>query len=120
MIFGDDAHKTYLGCLNCNSYESDSIFNESGTFGHCVELFSENLYCRGIFHKFGDDGMMQRESACSEYSSNPPVIVDQNGRYYGRFSVAGSFGHADSVCNDYGGFQNKEACDLVKAVCTRR
>src|SRR5579864_6235964 len=33
MIFGGMDHKTYLGCLSCNEYASDSLFNSYGNNG---------------------------------------------------------------------------------------
>ncbi len=33
MLFGGEGHKTYLGCLNCNKYASESVFNTYGSFG---------------------------------------------------------------------------------------
>jgi hypothetical protein len=33
MIFGGMDHKTYLGCLSCNEYASDSVFNSYGSNG---------------------------------------------------------------------------------------
>lgn len=33
MIFGGFDHKTYLGCLNCNEYAADSVFNSYGSNG---------------------------------------------------------------------------------------
>jgi len=33
MIFGGLDHKTYLGCLNCNEYATDSVFNSYGNSG---------------------------------------------------------------------------------------
>lgn len=28
MLFGGESHNTYLGCLNCSEYDSDSNFNK--------------------------------------------------------------------------------------------
>src|ERR1700686_673004 len=33
MIFGGIDHKSYLGCLSCNEYASDSVFNSYGSNG---------------------------------------------------------------------------------------
>src|SRR5438874_2063451 len=33
MIFGGQDHRTYLGCLNCSEYATDSVLNRYGTFG---------------------------------------------------------------------------------------
>ena len=116
MIFGGRNHNVYLGCLSCEIYEYDSIFNPSGPYGRC-QLFEDNLYCRGPFQEFGSKGPFQDLSACASGASNPPVIVDKGGNYYGRFSVAGVFSHSDAVCMVFGSFRNPTVCDIVKWVC---
>lgn len=57
-------HDEYLGYLNCDSYDKNSILNEYGTYGN-----EYNSY-----------------SPCNEYSSNPPVVVDKDGNFYGYFT----------------------------------
>jgi hypothetical protein len=120
MIFGDENHKTYLGCLNCPESAIDSIFNKSCQYGNCRSVFSDdNLFCRGPFREFGSSGPFHDFSACSDSASNPPVIVDGEGHYYGRFSIGGVFAHADAVCSTspFSRFKNKDACEIVKWVC---
>jgi hypothetical protein len=120
MIFGDKDHKTYLGCLNCARSAADSIFNKGGPYGHCPGSFSDNLFCRGPFRDFGSSGPFQDLSACGTNASNPPVIVDGDGKYYGRFSIGGPFGHSDSVCSEiFGDFRSKDVCAIVKWVCAQ-
>ena len=64
-LYGGDNHDVYLGCLNCDSYNSNSIWNEYGTYGS------------------------EYNSNCpwNEYGSNPPVVVDKQGNFYGYFTV---------------------------------
>jgi len=116
MVFGGSDHKTYLGCLSCDPSDLDSIFNRAGPYGHCP-IFGDTLFCRGPFNNFGTTGPFQNLSACASGASNPPVIVDESGNYYGRFSVGGPFGHSDSVCTIFGRFRHEAACELVKWVC---
>lgn len=81
MIFGGEDHKTYLGCLNCNEYASDSVFNSYGSHGSAYSTES-------IWNHYSDFGSPYSiHSACNPYASDPPVIVDQNGTYYGRLTV---------------------------------
>lgn len=80
-LYGGQNHDEYLGCLNCNSYDKNSIWNEYGTYG--------NKYSsKSIWNAYGTYG--------SEYSSNspwnayggyPPVVVDSEGNFYGYFTV---------------------------------
>jgi len=81
MIFGGEDHKTYLGCLNCNEYASDSISNAYGHYGSPYSAES----IRNHYSQFGSS--YSTHSACNPYASDPPVIVDQNGTYYGRMTV---------------------------------
>jgi hypothetical protein len=118
MIFGGRDHRTYLGCLSCPRTAPDSIFNSYGEYGHC-RLFSDNLFCRTPFSDFGSRGPLQDLSACSSNASNPPVIVDEDGGYYGRFCIGGTFAHDDAVCSRsiFGKFKNKAACEIVEWTC---
>jgi len=36
QLFGGEDHKIYLGCLNCDDVESNSIWNDVGTYGSDV------------------------------------------------------------------------------------
>jgi hypothetical protein len=81
MIFGGRDHRTYLGCLSCSEYESDSVFNEYGQNG-------SRYASESIWNDYGDFGSLRSEySACNPYASDPPVIVDQEGTAYGRLTV---------------------------------
>jgi len=81
MIFGGLDHKTYLGCLNCNEYATDSVLNSYGNNGSPYSAQS-------IWNHFSEFGSpYSNYSACNSYASDPPVIVDRNGAYYGRLTV---------------------------------
>jgi hypothetical protein len=117
MIFGGRGHHTYLGCLSCPASAPDSILNEHGKYGDCQSAFADNLFCRGPFKEFGSSGPFHDQSACANGASDPPVIVDGDGNYYGRFSVGGPFGHRDAVCGALGKFKNQGTCETVEWVC---
>lgn len=81
MIFGGPEHGVYLGCLNCSQYDPDSVYNEHGSYGSSYSLNS-------IFNAYGEYGSRySNESACNPYASDPPVIVDPYGRFYGRLTL---------------------------------
>src|SRR5262249_3499377 len=81
MLFGGQNHETYLGCLNCSEYARDSIFNE---FGQAGNRYSTN----SIWNAYGQFGSLYSSySACNPYASDPPVIVDAEGSFYGRLTV---------------------------------
>ena len=64
-LYGGENHDIYLGCLTCNDFNSSSIWNEYGTFGN----------------EYND------LSPWNEYGTNPPVVVDKEGNFYGYFTV---------------------------------
>ena len=81
MIFGGADHKAYLGCLNCSEYAMDSVSNKYGQNGS--QYSSES-----IWNQYGEYGShYSSEGACNPYANDPPVIVDQAGKYYGRLSL---------------------------------
>jgi hypothetical protein len=81
MIFGGVDHKVYLGFLNCSEYATDSVFNQYGTYGSQYSATS-------IFNHYNEYGSAySAEGACNKYASDPPVIVDGNGRYYLRLTL---------------------------------
>ena len=81
MIFGGYGHKTYLGCMNCSQYASDSVFNVYGTHGSAYS--SESI--PNHYSEFGSAYSMY--SACNLFASDPPVVVDGNGTFYGRLTL---------------------------------
>jgi hypothetical protein len=78
MLFSDDV---YLGCLDCSSISSDSVCNSIGRYGSSI---SSNSIWNSI-GKYGSS--ISSKSPWNSISSNGPKIVDDNGRFYGRFSI---------------------------------
>jgi len=84
MVFGGPGHKTYLGCLSCSSYSSESLFNSYGNYGSPYSATS-------ILNAYSEYGSSYGAySACNPYASDPPVIVNSGGKYYGRLTVSSS------------------------------
>ena len=80
-IYGGEDHDVYLGCLTCNKYDANSIWNEYGIYGS--KYGSECIWNKyGIY---GSDYSMY--SPWNAYTSTPPVIVDKKGDFYGYFTV---------------------------------
>jgi hypothetical protein len=81
LIFGGDNHDVYLGCINCDKYESSSIWNKYGDHGS-----KYNSEC--IWNKYGDyGGKYSDNSPFNKYASHPPVLVDKDGNFYGYFTA---------------------------------
>jgi hypothetical protein len=81
MLFGGPGHKIYLGCLSCSAYNSESVFNSYGSYGSAYSATS----IANAYSVYGSQ--FSAYSACNPYASDPPVIVDGAGRYYGRLTV---------------------------------
>jgi tetratricopeptide (TPR) repeat protein len=81
MIFGGLDHRTYLGCLNCPSTDSDSVLNTLGLHGST--LSEESIW--NNLSKFGSS--FSEYSSCNEFAKDPPVIVDASGGYLGRLTL---------------------------------
>jgi hypothetical protein len=81
LVFGGSGHQQFLGCLTCSEYASDSIRNEYGRYGSSYSSTS-------ITNEYSEYGSpYSSTSACNEYASDPPVVVDPSGRYYGRLTL---------------------------------
>lgn len=81
MLFGGQNRDVYLGCLSCDEVVADSIWNEVGRFGSEVSSTS-------IWNEVGQYGSEVSDlSPWNELARHPPVIVDQDGRFYGYFTT---------------------------------
>src|SRR3989304_5743095 len=68
VIIAQDSKNTFLGKIT-SSFDSQSIFNEFGTYGN--EFSSSSIW--NEFSKFGND--FNGYSPFNEFSSNPPMII---------------------------------------------
>lgn len=102
MLYGGQGHKQFLGCLNCNEYDSSSVMNSYGNYGSSYSSTS-------ISNSYSEYGSSYSQfSACNRYATNPPVIVDSQGNFYGYFTINQYKPHAikdrnlvawlDSIC----------------------
>ena len=80
-LYGGDNHDVYLGCLNCDSYNSSSIWNAFGTYG---SAFNTN----SIWNQYGKySSDYSSYSPWNAYASDGPVVVDKEGNFYGYFTI---------------------------------
>jgi hypothetical protein len=78
-IIADDG--TFLGTLNENAYDSNSIYNEYGTYG-------SKYNAKSIFNQYGNYGSDYSSlSPFNQYSTSPPGLYDRQGNFYGTLSV---------------------------------
>ena len=80
-LYGGSGHDVYLGCLNCNKYDSSSIWNEYGSYG-------SKYNSKSIWNNYGTYGSKYNtNSPWNSYGNYPPVVVDKEGNFYGYFTV---------------------------------
>lgn len=69
--------KKFLGTINFNKYDTNSLANKYGTYGN---QYSQD----SVFNKYGTYGSQyNNESPFNKYTNTPPVIVDPNGNVVG-------------------------------------
>lgn len=79
-IYSNDK-KTFLGTINFNKYDNDSLANKYGTYG---SQYSQD----SIFNKYGTYGSQySSQSPFNEYTHTPPIILDSNSRIIGKLTV---------------------------------
>jgi hypothetical protein len=79
-IYGGREHDVFLGCLNGSKYDSNSIWNEYGQYGNKYNTNS-------IWNSYGTYGNKYNDlSPWNEYAAYPPVLLDQQGNFYGYFT----------------------------------
>lgn len=80
-LIADDSKHTYLGMLTTNKFDTESVFNEFGTYGNKFNL-------KSIYNEFGTfGGEFSLYSPFNESTLSPPLIVDADGNTVGRLSV---------------------------------
>ena len=80
-IYGGQNHDVFLGCLNCNNYSQNSIWNEYGKYG-------SSYNAKSIWNSYGTYGSnYSAYSPWNSYATYPPVIVDADGGFYGYLTI---------------------------------
>lgn len=79
-IYGGNNYKDYLGKINASKYDSESIWNQYSTYG-------SKYNAKSIWNKYGTYGNpYSTNSPFNDYASNPPILVDTKGAFYGYFT----------------------------------
>ena len=81
MVYGGKKHDVYLGCLNCDAAEPESVFNEFGSYGSPYSPYS--LWNAETTYGSARSPM----SPLNPRATNPPVVKDQHGSFHGYLSV---------------------------------
>ena len=80
-LYGGPNNRQYLGCWSCSSTNSDSIFNDHGSYG---SRYGSN----SIWNQYSQYGSTYASySVCNPYTSSAPILVDGRGGFYGHLTV---------------------------------
>ena len=80
-IYGGSGHKDFLGVINGSKSGQYSIWNALGTYGNKFQTNS-------IWNQYGQYGsQFSNYSPFNQFATEPPVIVDSNGNFYGYFTI---------------------------------
>lgn len=107
QIYGGPLHRDYLGCLNCDRFDVNSVWNGYSPFGW------DNGYANAS-HFSTYRAPQGRYSACDPFAADPPILKDTSGKDYGRLNV--SVTRADSICGPQGA---PSICQTLKAMCAQ-
>jgi len=76
-LYGGADQNQYLGCLNCDNFDKNSIWNKFSDYGNV-------LSSKSIWNTYGNYGSKYGSySPWNAYASYPPAILDQNGNFFG-------------------------------------
>lgn len=81
LIYGGENNEVFLGCLNCDKYDKESIWDFNNEYGSSFGKYS-------IWNKFKDyGGENGNYSPFNKFGNNAPKLVDAKGNFYGYFTV---------------------------------
>ena len=81
LVYGGLNHDVFLGCLNCSRNDSNSVLNTHAIYG------SKNS-ATSILSRNGEYGSrLSGLSPCNPGTSTPPILLDQQGAFYGYLTV---------------------------------
>ncbi|WGK93821.1 MULTISPECIES: hypothetical protein [Flavobacterium] len=81
LIYGGEDYSVYLGCINCDKFDKESIWDYTSPYG---SPFSKN----SITNKHGEyGGEYGKYSPFNKFSKYPPKLVDAKGNFYGYFTA---------------------------------
>jgi len=82
LVYGGEHHNVFLGCLNCEPSDRDSIDNKNGDHGSPTGEYS----IRNRRGKYGDK-QFSDFSPCNLSAKYPPMITDRDGHQYGTLTI---------------------------------
>ncbi|SHG85922.1 hypothetical protein SAMN05443549_107152 [Flavobacterium fluvii] len=98
-LFGGKNGEVLLGCLNCDKFDSDSVWNNYGKYG-------SKFNNESIWNKYGAYGGSYGAFSPFNFGSTPPKIIDDKGIFIGYFTI-----------NKY--YTDRKENNLLDAICEK-
>lgn len=105
LIYAGPLHRDYIGCLNCDQFDTNSVWDGYGALGW-GNAFSDASHFAAYRAPHG------RYSACDAFAADPPILIDRSLNHYGTLSI--STKRADSICGSHG---VKSICEALTRTC---
>ncbi|HTH97694.1 MAG TPA: hypothetical protein VL574_09770 [Stellaceae bacterium] len=107
LIYAGPLNREYLGCLNCDQYDVNSVWN-----GYSANGWDD------IYASFSHFEVYRRAhgqySACDPNATKPPRLVDTSRKFYGFLNV--NTQRLDSICGPNG---SQAMCEKLTDMCRR-
>jgi hypothetical protein len=101
-------YDTYLGCINCNQLDKNSINNTNGVYGSKFSTTSIYNSNSEFGSKFSD------KSPYNQFATHPPIVVNEKGNFLGYLTTNSSFSlnifkseHSDRILKNQSWSENK-------------
>jgi hypothetical protein len=107
MIYAGPLYRDFIGCLNCDQYDVNSVWDGYSPYGW------DNVYS-DYSHFYIYREPHGPYSACDAYAAHPPRIIDNQNRFYGYLNTSQT--RTDSICGPHGA---KMICTTLTAMCER-
>jgi hypothetical protein len=100
----------YLGCINCNQQDKNSIYNPNGVYGSKFSTTSIHNSNSEFGSKFSD------KSPYNQFATHPPIVVNEKGNFLGYLTTNTSFSlnifkseHTDRILKNQSWSENKSS-----------
>ncbi len=105
LIYAGPLHRDYLGCLNCDQFDTNSVWDGYSAMGW-GNAYAEASHFSTYRAPHG------RYSACDALAADPPILIDRSLNHYGVLNISTKRG--DSICGPHG---TKSICEALKRTC---
>ena len=105
LIYAGPLHRDYLGCLNCDQFDPNSVWDGYGALGW-GNAYTDASHFATYRTRHG------RYSSCDKFAADPPILIDRSLNHYGVLNVSET--RADSVCGPHG---TPSICQALKRAC---